>query len=331
MAELVLGIGTSHSPALNSSAADYPHHADRDIARTAHLDRDGNVCSYDDLLTLAPKTIANEITDEAFARRVAACEAGLARLTQEIEDAALDTLIIVGDDQYEQYKSDNMPAMLIYGGETLWNNVLPLPASAPEYWKRARAQFHEPDEPKTYPVDAPLARHLVDVLMAFEFDIGYSTSLANPHGEGHAFGFVHRRLLDGAILPIVPVVLNTYFPPNQPRPARCYALGQAIAKAVESWPGNARIGILASGGLSHFTVDETLDRGLLAAMQTKDTDALRTVPLHKLNSGNSEIRNWITVAGALETLPMAWHDYQPCYRSLAATGCGMAFAVWKQG
>ena len=35
-------------------------------------------------------------------------------------------------------------------------------------------------------------------------------------------------------MPIVPVALNTYFPPNQPRPRRCYALGQAIRAAVRS-------------------------------------------------------------------------------------------------
>ena len=68
------------------------------------------------------------------------------------------------------------------------------------------------------------------------------------------------------MIPIVPVALNTYFPPNQPRPRRCYDLGQAIRKAVQSAKGGARVGILASGGLSHFTVDEELDRRVLAGL-----------------------------------------------------------------
>ena len=50
---------------------------------------------------------------------------------------------------------------------------------------------------------------------------------------------------------------------------------------------------------------------------------------NKLNSGNSEIRNWITVAGACEHLNVNWQDYVPCYRSVAGTGCGMGFAVWS--
>jgi 3-O-methylgallate 3,4-dioxygenase len=49
----------------------------------------------------------------------------------------------------------------------------------------------------------------------------------------------------------------------------------------------------------------------------------------QLNSGTSEIRNWIAAAGALEGLETAWQDYVPCYRSPAGTGCGMGFAVWR--
>jgi hypothetical protein len=53
------------------------------------------------------------------------------------------------------------------------------------------------------------------------------------------------------------------------------------------------------------------------------------VPVEKLNSGNSEMRNWITTAAAAEGLAVAWSQYVPCYRSLAGTGCGMGFVVWQ--
>ena len=48
----------------------------------------------------------------------------------------------------------------------------------------------------------------------------------------------------------------------------------------------------------------------------------------KLNSGSSEIRNWIVVAGVAERLKTQWQEYVPLYRSPAGTGCGMAFAAW---
>jgi len=62
------------------------------------------------------------------------------------------------------------------------------------------------------------------------------------------------------VIPIVPLVVNTYYPPNQPTPRRCFALGSAVRKAIESFTLDFRVGILASGGLSHFTVDEELDQ-----------------------------------------------------------------------
>jgi 3-O-methylgallate 3,4-dioxygenase len=48
-------------------------------------------------------------------------------------------------------------------------------------------------------------------------------------------------------------------------------------------------------------------------------------------SGTSEVKNWITVAGILaETkLRMKLLDYVPCYRSEAGTGNAMAFATWE--
>src|SRR3546814_5049416 len=94
-------------------------------------------------------------------------------------------------------------------------------------------------------------------------------------------------------LPIVPLALNTYYAPNQPTPRRCYALGQAIRRAVESYPEDIKVGVIASGGLSHFVVDEELDRGLIEAIRTKDVAALTSMDRAKLNSGSSEIRNWI--------------------------------------
>ena len=93
--------------------------------------------------------------------------------------------------------------------------------------------------------------------------------------------------------------------------------------------GGTRVGILASGGLSHFTVDEELDRGLLDACKRNDGEALSSIPVEKLNSGSSEIRNWITVAGAASHLKVEWQEYIPCYRSAAGTGCGMGFSVWR--
>jgi len=330
MADIVLGVGSSHSPLLNSPAEDYPKHAEIDASGRKLIDKTGTARTYGELLELADPSIRDQIRPEILQERAARCTANIERLEREIAAAKLDALIIIGDDQHEQFFDDNMPAILVYGGETIVNNPLNMPAEAPQWWRRARSQYHVSDEPREYPVEAALARHLINALMEDDFDVSFSRKLAKPHGEGHAFGFVHQRLMrDGAIVPIVPVALNTYFPPNQPRPRRCYELGRAIARAVRAYEGAGRVGILGSGGLSHFTVDEELDRMLLDAFRNKDADALRALSPARLNSGTSEVRNWLTVAGACEHLDTRWQDYVPCYRSLAGTGCGMGFAIWS--
>ena len=329
MADIVLAIGTSHSPLLNSPAEDYPKHAAIDASGRKLLDKNGKPTTYGALLEQADPSIKEQIAPKVLEERSARCTANIEKLGTMLADARLDTLIIIGDDQHEQFFDDNMPAMLVYWGDKIANNPLHMDEDAPEFWRKARSQFHAGQTTHEYPVDAKLGLHLIEQLIAQGFDVSQSKKLAKEHGEGHAFGFVHVRMMDGHVIPIVPVALNTYFPPNRPRPRRCYELGQAIRAAVKSASGNARVGILASGGLSHFTVDEELDRAVLAACKNNDGEALASIPVEKLNSGSSEIRNWITVAGAAGHLKNVWQEYIPCYRSAAGTGCGMGFALWK--
>lgn len=329
MAELTLAIGSSHTPMLNSPAEDFARHAEIDKAGRQLIDTEGHPCTYEQLECQAGPEIAGQLALDVLRNRVAACQAAITRLAETICDSGIEVLVIIGDDQREQFLDDNMPAISIFWGTEITNNVLDLPDDAPDFWKRARSQYHEPDGQRSYPVDSALALHLIETLIDREFDISQSNRLRFERGEGHAFGFVHRRLLLDQLLPVVPVSLNTYFPPNQPSPNRCYQLGVEIRDAIALWPEDRKVGILASGGLSHFVVDEDLDSLVLNACREKDRDALISIPLQKLNSGNSEIRNWITVAGAAEHLDVEWTEYVPCYRSEAGTGTGVAFAIWS--
>ena len=112
---------------------------------------------------------------------------------------------------------------------------------------------------------------------------------------------------------------------------RCFSLGSALADAIAAWDADLRVAIIGSGGMSHFVVDEELDRTFLDAMKRKDADALISIPPYNFRSGTSELKNWIPVAGAMKEmgLDMTVIDYQPLYRSAAGTGSGMAFAYWR--
>ncbi|MFM1816508.1 MAG: hypothetical protein RLZ98_3203, partial [Pseudomonadota bacterium] len=195
MAELVFAAGCSHSPLLASPPEDYAKHAEIDAAGRPLIDRSGRHVTYAELLGQANPAIADEIRMEVLAEKHARCNAAIGRVASDLVSARLDALVVIGDDQKEQYFEDNMPSILIYWGDTIPNRELQLDADAPEFWRRARSQYHETDGVQEYPVAADLGRHIIEQLIIRHFDVSHARSLARPHGEGHAFGFVHKRLM----------------------------------------------------------------------------------------------------------------------------------------
>src|SRR5439155_6722055 len=134
------------------------------------------------------------------------------------------------------------------------------------------------------------------------FDIAHTNRLPQGRHEGaigHAHNFVYRRLMNNQVIPNVPIFLNTYYPPNQPTVQRCYQLGVALRRALEAWEGDQRVALIASGGLSHFVIEEDLDQHIIEGLKNKDETKLTDLPNIRFNSGTSEIRNWIAVAGAM--------------------------------
>ena len=180
MADIVLGIGTSHSPLLNSPAEDYPKHAEIDAGGRRLLDKNGRPCTYGELLAQADPLIKDQIKPALLAERSARCTANIEKLARVLGDANLDALIIVGDDQNEQYSDDNMPAILIYWGETIENNPLHMDEDAPEFWRRARSQYHEAAATRQYPVASKLGLHLIESLMDRGFDVSPGDHTAGP-------------------------------------------------------------------------------------------------------------------------------------------------------
>lgn len=332
MAEIVLAIGTSHSPMLNASVEEWGRFEAREPSMKL-LDREGNPATYEALLREAGGRYAGEASPGKLAARHAAAQAALDRLAAEIRDAKLDALVVFGDDQKELFVEDNLPALLVYRGRTLRHAMRPPKPEWVDWFAAIQARYYLPGGSMDFPVHHELAGHVIGELMRRDFDVAVCDRLPRGEAEGHAFAFVHQRLFGfgraAPVVPMVPVFLNTYYPPNQPSPARCFHVGRAVRAAVESCGGAARVGVLGSGGLTHFAIDEAFDRQIVLALEKKDGDALMRLPPRKLNSGNSEIRNWIAMAGASEHLAAAWTEYIPGYRSPAGTGTGFCFAAFR--
>ena len=152
MAELVLGMAASHSPALNLNVDEYGEYGEKDKTDPRLATKEGQPATYDELLSDADPAIVPQITRDELTRRIAECDKSMKLLAHTLEDAKLDALIIVGDDQAEQYIGDNMPAMLIYWGETIPNTVTDLPAdaekpSAPPSSRRSGASSYRKPDP----------------------------------------------------------------------------------------------------------------------------------------------------------------------------------------
>lgn len=317
MAEIVLGLGTSHSSQLSLEPGDWAEQAELDRRRTP----------FEELAASAGPRMRAELEPQRMRERHERAQAGLRSLAAELEMAAPDALVVVGDDQSELFRNENMPAVAIATADTLWD-LPPDVAQLDPIRRKAAWAFHA-ESPEEYPMAHRLARYLTESLVDDGFDVAVVGEQPPGRTLGHAWTFVRRRLMGEAIVPLVPVFLNTYYPPNQPTPKRCAALGAGLARAIRGYEGAERVGVVASGGLSHFVVDEDLDRLVLDCLALRDFDRLSAIPRSTFRSGTSEILNWIAAVAALRDLPMELIDYIPAYRSEAGTGCGFAFAVWK--
>lgn len=327
MALLVLGLGTSHGPQLSTPPELWRLHAERDF-QNDELTFRGQTYTYRELGQLrASEGLEKELGPDLWQKRYDACQRGVAAVAEALARAAPDILVVVGDDQRELFLEDNTPTLAVFWGDRA--RCVPRPAERVPPWIEPAAWAWWGSAPEEYRCHPELGKHLVESMMAQGFDVAQFTRQPEGRSLGHAFSFVERRILQNPGIPIVPVMINTYYPPNQPTPGRCYAFGQALRRAIESWEGEQRVAILASGGLSHFVIDEELDRRVLAALARRDAETLSDIPVAYLNSGTSETRNWIAVGGAAEHLTMELLDYVPAYRTGAGTGCGMAFACWQ--
>jgi hypothetical protein len=327
MATLVGAIGTSHSPMLLTNPRLWRERAAQDRGNKELYDNQGRHVTFDELSSDVGEKYTAELSDAVWEQRYRACLAGMDRLAADLEELRPDVLVVVGDDQEEVFDATNQPSMAIFWGDS-WETGTMDGAPPGEFFDSVKTGYamdvvHKFDGHPTLALDA--IKHLV----ASEFDVASVASTPPGHGFGHAYGFIIQRLLGERSVPVVPVMLNTYFPPNQPSAKRCYDFGRALGAGIEASPVDARVVLVASGGLSHFVVDEQLDRRVLDGIQNKDAQSLRTIPDDVLNAGSSEIRNWVAVAGAMHDRDVAWSEYAPCYRTAAGTGCGMGFLRWQ--
>jgi 3-O-methylgallate 3,4-dioxygenase len=243
------------------------------------------------------------------------CHLAISFLRERLKAFAPDTILVVGDDQHENILDDNTSAFTIYVGEEVEASTSLRYFNEPKSANRTR-----------YEVNANLAESLVLDLMEAGFDPAYSRRTRYEGGLGHAFARVLKFLMPEPFCPVVPVMVNTYYPPA-PSARRCVHFGEALASSLARYGGSERVVVIGSGGLSHTKIDLELDRDFLQAIQENDRGRLEAMPGAALVEGTSEIRNWIATAAASNCAATVV-DYVPLYRTATGVGCAMGFAYW---
>jgi hypothetical protein len=331
MAEIVLGIGASHGPLLSTPPEKWDLRAKADRENKSHWYR-GKTYDYESLLKERSPGFASEITVEVRRERFGRCRAAMEALTRKFAEVAPEAVVILGNDQREFFGPDLTPSVTVYNGEKI-RNVQHLHEGSPGL-NIAEVGNAPPDEGAEYDGSPALANHILQALGDEGFDLAQSSSTPKGSIRGgipHAYGFLYHSILGDTPPPSVPIILNVHFPYNVPRNQRCLDMGRALQRAIRSFTGYKRVAMMASGGLTHFVLDEAMDQQILSAISTGDEAALAAIPENIFKVGTAETKNWYPVISAMNAAGRKYHsvDYVPCYRSEAGTGSGMAFGYWE--
>lgn len=334
MARIVGAFATSHGPLLSTPPEMWHLRAEADRLNPGHWFR-GKQYTFEALLDERRPGFAAESTDAKKREHYDACQRALDELAARFAATAPDVVLILGNDQEEIFRAECRAAFAVYRGAAIRN--FPIAAQAQAQLEPGLAvalSGHTPLVGTAYRGAPDVAATLIDVLLDREFDVAVSGQLREdgPESSGipHAFGFVYRRLMRDDPPPSVPIFTNVGVPPNRPRLGRVLRFGHAVRSAVEALPANLRVVVIATGGLTHFTIDEEFDRNVLAALKAGDEAAMASFPESYFEGNSSEIKSWFALAAMMNDDGRTMHvvDYVPCYRSAAGTGNAMGFAYW---
>jgi Catalytic LigB subunit of aromatic ring-opening dioxygenase len=253
------------------------------------------------------------------------------KVRQELDAFKPDCVLLWGDDQYENFHDDCVPAFSVLAYDSVelkpWQHGR---TSAPNSWD-------EPED-KTFTVKghAQCGKFIASALLSEGFDIAYAYRPLHAAGLGHAhansilFLDWDRR---GFPYPVVPLTVNSYgraligrrgrpVTPSQalttdvhedppgPQPWRCFQLGAAVARAAERSPW--RLALIASSSWSHsFLVrkhglmypDVETDKRFYKALKNGDWETWRHTTLEEAEDrGHHELLNWYCLVGAMAEL-----------------------------
>ncbi|MEE1757906.1 class III extradiol dioxygenase subunit beta [Streptomyces sp. SP18BB07] len=167
-------------------------------------------------------------------------------------------------------------------------------------------------------IGAPeLSAHLVSALMDDSFDIATFHRLDVDHGLTVPLSVYCPDPGEAWPCAVVPVLVNVIQYP-QPTAARCYALGQALGRAIRSFPQDLKVAVFGTGGMSHQLagaraglINEDFDRMFLRSIESepeKLAALTREDYVREAGTEGIELIMWLIMRGALSERVTRIHD-----------------------
>ena len=196
------------------------------------------------------------------------------------------------------------------------------------------AEFEPADEgwgPRPVPTvkgQPDLAWHVAQSVIQDDFDLTIINNMAVDHGLTVPLSLMFGET-DEWPCPVIPFAVNVVlYPP--PSGNRCYRLGKAIRRAVESFDEDLNVQIWGTGGMSHQLqgpraglINKEFDRDFFDRI-VAEPEELAKMPhvdyLRKAGSEGIELVMWLVMRGALDD---DVHEIHRCYHVPASnTACG---------
>jgi hypothetical protein len=228
-----------------------------------------------------------------------------------LAEAKPDQIVVVYNDHLNHFTFDAYPTLAL--------GVAPVFAQADEGFGLRPFPSLRGDTDFGWHVSNYLVRNA-------EFDLTICEDMKIDHGIYSWLPYVAEPPWPAPILPLAVNMVRHPIPTSQ----RLHKLGYALRAAIASYPGNARVAVIATGGMSHqisgarFGIaNEEWDRTFLQRIE-KDVDGLVAIPQEEImkvgGTEASELAIWFAMRGALSDNLRRVHEF---YTFPQVTGCGV--------
>lgn len=180
-----------------------------------------------------------------------------------------------------------------------------------------------------FPGAADFAWHLVDRMVESHFDPLVCRELEVDHGLQVPMELIFGR---PAVWPVrvVPILVNTIQYPI-PTPQRMWDLGRTLRAAIETWPGDERVVVMGTGGLSHQLqgaragfINPPADRAWIDGIGPAPDRYRRMTRedyVAEFGSEGAELIMWLVMRGCMDARVRTLHRHY--FAPASMTGAGM--------